>query len=248
MVDILWLSPKTSGSIPFMLTMILDRNAVDFKHFQKMVDGMMAASKDSPIRAYDGYRQLMRQTRSIRYHMSSGETVFIDSTHTLVAALEDYFDSRRVTPDTASDDAANTALSTIVFEIVYQALHKTTFSSSQTTSTTAAGANNDTVDIEDGHQAPKETNDTATCLDESNPAPRKKSYKGVACRQDLVDEEIEKAKLNTLSNTFNKAKYAVKNYKTVKALGLLATLYAVGHFAVQVGQNQWHASRAAAAS
>jgi hypothetical protein len=237
-----------------MLTMILDRDAVDFKHFQKMVDGMMAASKDSPIMVYDGYRRLMKQTRSIRYQMSSGETVFIDSTHMLVAALEDYFEHQRVTPDTASDDAAKTPPSKMVFEIVYQGQHKTTLGSSQPTSTTVAGVSTGdyTVDI-DGNQAPKVINDTAIGGDESYLDPQNKSYKPDACRrnteryvfpgsiQDLVEEEIRKAKLNALSNTFNKAKYAAKHYNTVKVLGFVA-VYTV-HLAVKVGCKHWRVSR-----
>lgn len=242
-----------------MLRMILDRDSVNFKSFQKMVDDMMAASQDANVTAYDSYRQLMKQTRSIRYHMSSGDTVFIDSTHMLVAALEDYFDSRRVTPDT-DNNAAKTPPSTMIFEIVYQGQHKTTLSSSQPTATTAASASNsdDAVDIA-GNHAPDETNNTATCGNEESNLDPQQSYNGDVrwpcteqCNipvniQDLLEQEVRKAKLNTLSNTFNKAKYALKRYKAVEVIEL-ATIFAVVLLAVKGGRQHWRFSPAAAES
>ncbi|CAB9505514.1 expressed unknown protein [Seminavis robusta] len=124
------------GSISFSLEMaILNRDSVDYPYFHKMIDALLVSN--TAFSEYDGYRQLMKQKRSICYKLSSGTTLTVDSTNDLVQVLEDYFDdydddvvnqnSKQRNNNEATENSVEIATETIVFEIVYGVQKKETW-------------------------------------------------------------------------------------------------------------------------
>jgi len=134
------------GSLKFDIHHVIDHGAITWKQFEKIVDILIASNP--LLSRNEEYRKLSNQLRVITYKMSKDndeEFIIVDSTESLIKALEHYFESFVVLDhspnedDSKSSDDEKTQQSSatdaiaaaegMIFEILYVAALPGTFES-----------------------------------------------------------------------------------------------------------------------